>query len=93
MRIVIPIKPVSVQKFGREAGGWERVSTLSEPLLTKMIDNYKVLGYEVDVRDVQRSESSCTSCFDAGSALGEVFGTLFVRHAAAAAREDDGLFD
>ncbi|HHY49690.1 MAG TPA: hypothetical protein GYA10_08085, partial [Alphaproteobacteria bacterium] len=69
------------------------VSTLSEPLLAKMVENYRALGYETEVRDIQRVEGGCNACFDAGTELGQVFGTLFVRRAGAAAREDDGLFD
>lgn len=93
MRTVIPIKPVGPQKFGLEADGWERVSTLAEPLLTKIVDNYKALGYEVDIRDMQRTEGGCTNCFDAGAEMGQAFGTLFVRCAAASVREDDEFFE
>lgn len=92
MRPVIPIKQVGTQEAGKDAGGWERVSTLSEPLLTKMVENYKALGYEVEVREMQRAEGGCNTCFDAGAEIGQAFGTLFVRRAAAE-REDDELFD
>ena len=79
MRTVIPIKPVEAQEFGKDAGGWERMSTLAEPRLSEMAENYRALGLEVEVRDVSLSEGDCNVCFDAGSAIGQVFGTLFVR--------------
>ncbi len=93
MRTVIPIKLVGSQDLDREADGWERVSTLAEPLLVKMVNTYRALGYEIDIRDMQRNPGTCTTCFDAGGKMGEVFGTLFVRRAASAAREDDQFFD
>ncbi len=92
MVTVIPIKPVQAPEFGRDAEGWERLSTLSEPRLSEMVENYKALGYEVQVRDRQSTEGGCSTCFDAGSAMGQVFGTLFIRRTAVA-RRDDELFD
>ena len=44
-----------------------------------MAENYRALGYEVDIRDIQRNEGGCNSCFDAGEEIGQVFGTLYVR--------------
>ena len=51
--------------------GWERLSTLSEPRLSEMAENYRALGYEVDVRDVQQANGDgCNTCFDAGREIG-----------------------
>lgn len=73
--------------------GWERLSTLSEPRLSEMAENYRALGYEVDVRDVQQANGDgCNTCFDAGREIGQVFGTLYVRRKDAAAQGDE-LFD
>jgi hypothetical protein len=44
-----------------------------------MAENYRELGYETEIRDMQRTGDGCTTCFDAGSAMGQVFGTIFVR--------------
>ncbi|MDD5249502.1 MAG: hypothetical protein PHY45_10980 [Rhodocyclaceae bacterium] len=92
MRAVIPIKQMETQEYGKGADGWERLSTLSEPRLSEMAENYKTLGYEVEVRDIQRTEGSCNTCFDAGSEMGQVFGTLFIRRGAGT-RQDEELFD
>ncbi|MDO8438645.1 MAG: hypothetical protein Q7S67_00190 [Telluria sp.] len=92
MRTVIPIKQVETQEYGKDADGWERLSTLSEPRLSEMVENYKALGYEVEVRDRQRAEGGCNTCFDAGDEMGQVFGTLFIRRTDGA-RQDNELFD
>lgn len=93
MHTVIPIKQVeTAPEYGKDADGWERLSTLSEPRLSEMAENYKALGYEVEVRDIQRIEDGCNTCFDAGSEMGQVFGTLFIRRTDAV-RRDDELFD
>lgn len=93
VRKLIPIKLAGAQGYGEDLGDWQRVSTLSEPLLTKVVEHYKAIGYEVDIRDMQRTEVGCGCCFEAGSEAGEVFGTLFVRRSTAMTREDDELFD
>ena len=77
MKTVIPIKQVTSQPPVDD--GWRPLSTLSEPRLSEMAENYRALGYEVDIRDIQRSEGGCNSCFDAGEEIGQVFGTLYVR--------------
>ena len=75
------------------ADGWRRLSTLAEPRLSEMAQNYRALGYEVEIREVQKSEESgCTTCFDAGESMGRVYGTLYIRRAANMSGDDD-LFD
>lgn len=78
MKTVIPIKQVNPQPAPAD-DGWRPLSTLSEPRLSEMAENYKSLGYEVDIRDIQRTEGGCNTCFDAGQEIGQVFGTLWVR--------------
>jgi len=90
---VIPI--VAVKAPARAPQGtdeWRRVSTLSEPRLSEMVENYRTLGYEVEVRDVQTNAGDCNTCFDAGQAVGQVFGTLYVRRTEREAPRDE-LFD
>jgi len=94
-RTVIPIAPVKAKPAAPpEQDGWRPLSTLSEPRLSEMAQNYRALGYEVEVRDVQRSDgaSDCNTCFDAGRQIGQVFGTLYVRRAPGATPEKE-LFD
>lgn len=74
-------------------GGWERLSTLTEPRLAEMAENYRALGYEVEIREWQKTPSSdCTSCFDAGAAMGRVYGTLYIRRVGTA-DADGELFE
>ena len=62
--------------------GWQRLTTLAEPRLSEMAQNYRALGYEVQIREVQKTQATdCTTCLDAGEALGRVYGTLYVRRA------------
>jgi len=89
MRTVIPITVVRPAACADD--GWQRLSTLSEPRLSEMAENYRQLGYEVEVRDVQNSADGCNTCFDAGREIGQVFGTLYVRRSEG--RRDDQLFD
>jgi hypothetical protein len=94
MRTVIPIAVVKAEPApSAEPDGWARLSTLSEPRLSEMAENYRALGYEVDVRDIQRTDGAggCNTCFEAGKEIGQVFGTLYVRRRPDA-RQDDELF-
>jgi len=73
--------------------GWRALSTLSEPRLSEMAENYRALGYEVQVRDVQKTgEAGCSTCLDAGAPAGQTYGTLYVRRLPG--RDDGGeLFE
>jgi hypothetical protein len=95
MRTVIPIKQASTPPADGKDDGWRRLTTLSEPRLSEMAENYKALGYEVEVRDIQRTEGegSCNTCFDAGAEMGQVFGTLYVRRKDDGAEANNDLFD
>jgi hypothetical protein len=80
MRTVIPIVPMKAKPAADvESGGWTPLSTLSQPRLSEMAENYRRLGYEVDIRDVQRTSGGCYSCFDVSEAVEQVIGTLYVR--------------
>lgn len=92
MRTVIPIKSISRAKDFANTDGWERMSTLVEPLLSEMVKYYEALGYEVEVRDRQITDGACSTCFDDAKALGKVFGTLYTRRSTKN-RPDDELFD
>lgn len=77
--------------------GWEKQTTIGEPRLTEIADNYRSLGYEVLVeryRAAKEGGDGCTTCFDAGDDLGQVHGTVYVRKPAGtdAATADDELF-
>ena len=85
-------------KGGKEADlfaeGWIKKTTIGEPRLSEIVDNYRQLGYEVHVVE-HRDESGegCNTCFTAGAEMGQVYGDVYIRkgsggkHAA-----DDELF-
>ena len=91
MRTVIPIKQVDMNECGKDSDGWERRAILSEPRLSEMAEIYRSLGYEVEVRDVQRSASECNVCFEGGSAIGQAYGTLFTRRTTIVPGDDDSM--
>lgn len=90
--------PLKLVKGGKEAEllaeGWIKQTTIGEPRLTEIVDNYRSLGYEVHVVE-HREESGegCNTCFTAGAEMGQVYGDVYIRkgkggrHAA-----DDELF-
>ena len=92
-RKVIPIAAGEGTRSAPVGDGWERLSTLSEPRLSEMAENYRALGYEVDIRDVQQvNGDGCNTCFDAGKEMGQSFGTLYVRRQDSGTASDE-LFD
>jgi len=91
---VIPIAVRgAVRSPAATSGGWERLTTLAEPRLSEMAQNYRALGYEVEIRQVQKTKASdCTTCLDEGQAMGRVYGTLYIRRNKDAATDDE-LFE
>jgi hypothetical protein len=90
--------PLKVIRGGREADllaeGWVKQTTIGEPRLSEIVENYRGLGYEVHVVE-HREEGGdgCNTCFTAGAEMGQVYGDVYIRkgkggrHAA-----DDELF-
>jgi hypothetical protein len=79
-RKVIPIAVGRAEPPASDATDWRRLTTLAEPRLSEMAQNYRALGYEVEIREVQQTDSDgCTTCLDAGQAMGRVYATLYVR--------------
>jgi hypothetical protein len=88
-RKVIPISAGRAAPPATDPAGWRRLTTLSEPRLSEMAQNYRALGYEVEIREIQKTDGDgCTTCLDAGQAMGQVYGTLYVRKAGPAADEE-----
>ena len=99
---VIPIRPVAAgaaasaedlhEQLLRE--GWRRQTTIGEPRLSELVENYRAMGYEVRVEGYQASVAGsdtggCTTCLDAGQDMGQVIGTVYVRKSDAAQGEDE----
>lgn len=71
--------------------GWIRRTTIGEPRLSEVVENYRAMGYEVHVERFGGVEGSCTTCYDATdpSSENQVWGTVYVRQGPAADRGDD----
>lgn len=71
--------------------GWILRTTIGEPRLSEVVENYKAMGYEVHVEPWSTGEASCTTCYDAAdkSPAAEVWGTVYVRKGKPAAVKDE----
>jgi hypothetical protein len=89
----IPLKPVPP---GPQAEllrqGWKRQTTIGEPRLSELVETYRSLGYEVHVVEHRVEGEGCGTCFEAGQAMGQVYGEIWLRRREGAAAEDDELF-
>jgi hypothetical protein len=45
-----------------EREGWKRMATYSEPRLSEMVDEYKELGFEVRLEDLDLESEECSDC-------------------------------
>jgi hypothetical protein len=90
--------PLRLVKGGKEgellAAGWTKQTTIGEPRLSEIVENYRALGYEVQVVEYKEAESgdSCNTCFSAGAEMGQVYGDVYIRKARAAKPGEDELF-
>ena len=70
--------------------GWKRQTTIGEPRLSEIVNNYKTMGFEVHVEEFKtEGESGCTTCFDAGQGMGFSYGTVYVRKRGEPAGDDE----
>ena len=72
--------------------GWQRQTTIDEPRLSELVENYRGLGYELLVVHADVSHASCNECFKASAAVGHGVGTIYIRRQADVASADDELF-
>ena len=90
--------PLKLVKGGKEAEllaeGWIKQTTIGEPRLTEIVDNYRRLGYEVPVIEhPDESGEGCNTCFTAGAEMGQVYGDVYIRKAKGGRHAaDDELF-
>ena len=95
-RRVIPIAQAKVlsPEDALLKDGWVRQTTIGEPRLSEIVNNYKAMGFEVHVEEFKtEGESGCTTCFDAGQGMGFSYGTVYVRKRGAATNEDELFAD
>jgi len=90
--------PLKLVKGGKEADlfaeGWIKKTTIGEPRLSEIVENYRQLGYEVHVVE-HREESGdgCNTCFTAGVEMGQVYGDVYIRKGSGGKKAaDDELF-
>lgn len=94
-QIMIPIRPVMPEDPHTRltAAGWKRQTTIGEPRLSELVQNYRSLGYEVHVESSTSDSGSCSSgcrtCFDAGEELGHFYGTVYIRPASSAPESEE----
>ena len=77
-------------EFLLQQQGFMRRTTIGEPRLSEVVENYKAMGYEVHVEYFADADnnaadgSACTTCFDAAdkSDAKQVWGTVYVRRGA-----------
>lgn len=87
---VIPIRSVrGTQEEELLKEGWSKQTTLDEPRLSEVVDNYRALGYEVHVEPFHDRGDGCTTCFDAGNKMGKICGTVYIRKRGGDPREDE----
>jgi hypothetical protein len=82
MATTIPIRQVSAVGT-REAellrDGWRKQTTIGEPRLSELAENYRDLGYEVLVERYRAEGDGCNTCFEAGETIGQFNGTIYLR--------------
>lgn len=85
--IRIPLKLIKGGKEGELlAQGWTKQTTIGEPRLSEIADNYRHLGYEVHIalHPAEESHDNCNVCFGAGPDDGQMAGDLYIRKDASA---------
>ena len=91
-RRVIPIAQAKVvsPEDALLKDGWKRQTTIGEPRLSEIVQNYKAMGFEVHVEEFKtEGDAGCTTCFDAGQGMGFMYGTVYIRKRGEAAGDDE----
>lgn len=92
-----PIR-LKLVKGGREGElleqGWAKQTTIGEPRLSEIVENYRNMGYEVCVIEhpVDVSGADCNSCFAAGAEVGQMYGDIYTRRNGDAKPLENELF-
>lgn len=87
--------------FRLQQEGWVLRTTIGEPRLSEVAENYRAMGHEVHVEyftvpqpEPSADGSACTTCFDAPEARDtqQVWGSIYVRPGKPGARKDEELY-
>lgn len=88
--------PLKLVRGGEEkellAQGWIKQTTINEPRLSEIAENYRQLGYEVHVVEHPVVGEGCKTCFTAGAEIGQVFGDVYIRKGNGCQSPNDELF-
>jgi len=76
------------------AQGWILQTTIGEPRLSEIAENYRNMGYEVHVVEhaVEASGDSCNTCFSADAQVGKMYGDIYTRQSGNTKPLEDALF-
>jgi hypothetical protein len=76
------------------AQGWVKQTTIGEPRLSEIVENYRNMGYEVHVIEhpAEDTGESCNTCFSAGAEAGKMYGDVYIRPGGKAKPLEDDLF-
>ena len=93
MARVIPLRTAAENREAQLVSrGWAKQTTIGEPRLSELVENYRALGYEVEVVEHRTEGDSCGTCFDAGREMGQTYGDIWLRKKPGARSEPDELF-
>lgn len=77
--------PLKLVKGGKEgdllAQGWTKQTTIGEPRLSEIAENYRQLGYEVHIalHPADDTGGGCNACFSDDPDHGQMTGDLYIR--------------
>ena len=80
--------------------GWILRTTIGEPRLSEVVDNYRAMGYQVHVEhfgpirtdaSTKEGDAACTTCFDAAdrTKAAQAWGSVYVRPGRAPDHNDE----
>jgi hypothetical protein len=73
--------------------GWVRQTTIGEPRLSELVENYKAMGFEVHVVEFRSQDGTCNTCYEVGKEMGQEMGrrhgTVYVRRGRPVQGEDE----
>jgi len=85
--------------FRLQQEGWVLRTTIGEPRLSEIAENYQAMGHEVHVEYFKApkpasGEGACTACFDAPGAASanQVWGSIYVRPGKPGQAKDEELY-
>lgn len=88
-RILLQRDPASNRRAELLYLGYTRRTTVAEPRLSELVDEYLRIGYEVEVVPHEIEPGGCGVCFDESAAVGEMYGDIFVRLGTPGTVDDD----